>query len=87
MVAKDIFPFATVTESCEEVNFVGFSFEYGIWDTTFWKFSQKNVDFFEKFHEINILATISHGLKEENILCNHYSWLQKRDHFISYSSR
>ena len=25
MVAKDIFPFATVTDGCEEANFIGFS--------------------------------------------------------------
>ena len=25
MVAKDIFPFATVTDGCEEANFMGFS--------------------------------------------------------------
>ena len=39
--AKDIFPFATVTDGCEEANFVGFSHEYGILDTTFYEFSQK----------------------------------------------
>ena len=41
MVAKDIFPFATVTDGCEEANFMGFSHEYGILDTTSKKFSQK----------------------------------------------
>ena len=35
MVAMDIFPFATVTDSCEEANFMGFAYEYGILDITF----------------------------------------------------
>ena len=38
MVAKDIFPFATVTDGCEEANFMGFSHDYGILETT----SKKN---------------------------------------------
>ena len=41
MVAKDIFPFATMTDGCEEANFMGFSNENGILDTTSKKFSQK----------------------------------------------
>ena len=32
ILAKDIFPFATVTDSCKEVNFMGFSHESGILD-------------------------------------------------------
>ena len=34
MVAKDIFPFATVTDGCQEANFIGFSHDYGILNTT-----------------------------------------------------
>ena len=41
MVAKDIFCFATVSDGCEEANFMSFSHEYGILDTTSWKVSQK----------------------------------------------
>ena len=41
MVAKDIFPFATVTDGCEEANFMGFSHDYGILETTSKKKSQK----------------------------------------------
>ena len=35
MVAKDIFPFATVTDGFEKANLMGFSHEYDIFDTTF----------------------------------------------------
>ena len=35
MVAKDIFSFATVIDQCKEANFIGFSNEYEILDTTF----------------------------------------------------
>ena len=38
---KDIFPFATVTDSCEDAHFMGFSNEYGILDTPSLKFSQR----------------------------------------------
>ena len=37
MVAKDIFPFATVTDGCKEASFMGFPHEYGILGTTFRK--------------------------------------------------
>ena len=76
MVARDIFHFATVTDGCKEANFMEFFHEYGILDTTFWKVSLKNVNFIENFHETHLFATVSHGCKEKNILCNHGSWLQ-----------
>ena len=41
MVAKDILNFATVTDSGIEANFMGFSHDYGILNTTSWKVSQK----------------------------------------------
>ena len=34
MVAKDIFPVATVTDGCKEANLMGFFNEYGILDIT-----------------------------------------------------
>ena len=44
MVAKNIFPFATMTEGCKEANFMGFSHEHDILDTSFGNF-HKNVNF------------------------------------------
>ena len=41
MVAKDIFPFATVPDGFKEANFMRFSHENGILDTTFGKVSPK----------------------------------------------
>ena len=79
MVAKDIFPFATVTDGCEEANFMGFFHKYELLDSTSWKFSQKNVNLIEKFYESNLFATISNGWTGENILCNNDSWLQSRN--------
>ena len=37
---KNIFPFVTVTDGCEEANFLVFFHEYAIMDTTSCKFSQ-----------------------------------------------
>ena len=39
----------------------------------------KNVNFIEKFHKVNLFATVSHGCKGEYILGNHDSWLQSRE--------
>ena len=84
MVAKDIFPFATVTDSCKEASFMGFALKYSKLNTTYWKFSQKIVFFFiiEKFHEIYLFASVIHACEGENILCNHDSWLQS-PHYIN----
>ena len=40
MVAKDFFPFATVTNGCKEAKIMEFSHKYDIFDTTSWKVSQ-----------------------------------------------
>ena len=76
MVAKDIFPFATVTDGCKEDNFMGFSNEYGILDTTSWKFLQKVWILLKNSMKFNFLqpsvmvekgkisfATMTHGCK------------------------
>ena len=81
MVAKDIFPFATVTDSCEEANFMGFSHDYGILDTTSKKKITINENVFKKFHEIYLFTTCSHGCKGKNILRNHDSWLPSRNNW------
>ena len=73
MVAKDIFPFATVTDGCKDANFMGFSHEYCILDTT-----SKKLNFIEKFFEINLFSTVGHDYKGENILRNHDSLLSSR---------
>ena len=44
-----------MTDGCEEVNFIIFSNEYGILETTSWTFSQKEMNSIEKIHEINHL--------------------------------
>ena len=77
MVAKDIFSFATVTDGCEEADFMGFSNDYGILYTTSNEFSQKNENLIEKFHKIYLFATVSHGCIGKNILRNHDSWLAR----------
>ena len=41
MRANYIFPFATVTDGCNEANFMRFSHEYGILDTTSGKVTQQ----------------------------------------------
>ena len=41
MVAKDIISFATVTDGCEDPNFMEFFQEYDIFDTISYQFSQK----------------------------------------------
>ena len=35
MVAKDMFPFANLTDGSKEANFMGFSYQYGFLDRTF----------------------------------------------------
>ena len=70
MVAKDIFPFATMTDGCKKVNFI----------ELFWKILRSGVQnaiFMGNSHEISIFATVRHGCKGKNILCNHDSWLQR----------
>ena len=57
MVAKDIFPVATVTDSGKEVNFMGFSYEFGILDL-FKRFT-RNVDFIEQFQKIYPFPTVN----------------------------
>ena len=77
MVEKDIFSFATVTDGCEEANLMGFSMNMAFLTPLLRNFHKK-WDFSEKFHEINLLATGSHGCKGENIFCNYDSWLPSR---------
>ena len=55
MVAKEIFPFPTVTDGFEEANLVGFSHEYDIFDTTFLKFSQKKEVLLKSFLALTFL--------------------------------
>ena len=68
MVAKDTFPFATMTDDCKKAI---------VWYFPM-KLKKKNGNFNEKFHEINLFASVGHGCKGENILCNHESWLPSR---------
>ena len=76
MVAKDIFPSATMTDGCKKVILCIFSIKF----TFLWKLPVSGVQnsiFMGKSHEISVFATVSHGCKGENILWNHYSWLQR----------
>ena len=75
---RTFFSFATVTDGCKEANFMGFSHEYGILDTTSKKFSLKMGILLKKFLEIILFATVGHGCKGENILRNHDSWFPSR---------
>ena len=43
----------------------------------FFRNGVQNDIFMEKFHEISLFATVSHGCKGEKIICNHDSWLQR----------
>ena len=75
MVAKDMFPSATVTDSCEEVKFMKNFQEYGVLKTTSLRRKEKkNVDLVWKLHEINLFATSSHGWKREESLSNLCLW-------------
>ena len=67
MVAKDIFPFATVTDGCEETKI------HGIF-RKFWRNCVQNAIFMGKFYEFHLFATVRHGCKGKNILCNLDSW-------------
>ena len=53
---KGYFPFATVIDGCEEVNFMVLSCEYGFLD----KF-HNILELIGKFNEIHLLATISNS--------------------------
>ena len=78
MVAKDIFPFATVTDDCKEIIFM----EIPIKNTFFWNFQISGVQnsiFMGKSHEIYLFTTVSHSYKGQNINSNHDSWLQRHN--------
>ena len=43
LVAKDMFPFATLTDRSKKANFMGFSYEYSNLYSTFWKYTIYNL--------------------------------------------
>ena len=91
MVAKNIFPFATVTDGCEEANFMRFSHDNGILDITSKKFSQKIIILLKNSMKLTFLqlsvmvakgkisfATMNHG-RQAVIIDQFWSLLKIRN--------
>ena len=88
MVAKDNSPFANVTDGCKETNYMWFSHEYGVLDTTSKRFSRKwkfywkiqqNLPFFQPSVIVAkgkiTFATMTHGC--QTIIIDHFLSLLK----------
>ena len=73
MVAKDIFPFATIPDSCKKGYYNGIFQPNSPFLLKFPSSGVHNAIFMGKSHEISLFATVSHGCKGKNILCNNYS--------------
>ena len=59
-------------------------FVTSIFTENLWKLPRscvQNATFMEKCHENTLFITVSHGCKGINLLCNHESWLQRRNLF------
>ena len=63
---KNYYSFATISLGCE-----------GYFLQNYPKRGVQNAIFMVKSYEVNLFATLSHGCKGEQILCNHYSWLRR----------
>ena len=75
------FPKETVTDGCKVANFLGFSHEYAILDTIFWKVSQKMWILLKNSLKLTFFQLS--WLQRGNILCNHDSWLQSHNNWLN----